>query len=120
MATIANDNADGFSVPYTAPADLPCGTLVTSAGQAGYVKSLEGIASGATGMIQTHGLVDLPIASGVVLADGAPVGFDNSADQVVAAGSGNADFYLGLSVGGSANGETTTRVNLNQVAGSIT
>lgn len=120
MATVANINPDGLTVPYTAGADVACGAIVTSAGQAGYVKDLEGLATGETGTIQTGGLVDLPIASGVVLADGAPVGFDISADQVVAAGSGNADFYLGLSVGGSANGETTTRVNLNQVAGSIT
>lgn len=100
--------------PYTPDAATPPGTIVEVAdGRAGVVEGMDQILANQTGHVLLEGIFDAPIASATVIADGAEIGWDESAGLVVAGTSGDSDFSLGKSRGGSADGETTIRFELN-------
>lgn len=100
--------------PYTPDALKAPGEIVQVAdGRAGVVAGLDNIAANATGHVLLEGIYDCPIASATVIADGAEVGWDESAELCVAATSGDSDYSIGKARGGSAAGETVTRIELN-------
>jgi predicted RecA/RadA family phage recombinase len=113
QATRVYDDAM-LSQPYTPGSDTEPGTIVkVSDGRAGVVAGVDKIPASATGRVFLEGIYDMPIASATVIAANAEVGWDESAGVVLAASAGASDYPIGKTRGGSADGETVIRVELN-------
>ena len=102
----------GDKLDVTFGATTASGALISIAGKIGIVDpKSDGSAyeSGEMGSATIVGVVEL-VNSGVVFADGATVGYDESADEAVAGGAGDLD--AGTCVGG-ASATDPVRVLLN-------
>lgn len=104
-----------YLVPYTPDADTEPGTIVQlDDGRAGVVAGVDKIPADTEGSCHAVGIFKMPIASGLVIADGAEVGWDESAETVLAATNASSDYSVGKARrGGSADGETVIYVALN-------
>lgn len=87
-------HSSGEHLDYTPSADVPAGSIRQVAGVAGIANVA--LPADEVGALAIRGTVRVP-NSGITFADGVVVGYDEAADEAVAAGTG--DYDIGTSVG---------------------
>ena len=102
----------GQAIDYTpSGADVAAGQVIQVGGLVG-VANVD-IADGVLGALQVEGVFDVTKASGggVTFAAGATVGWNNTTNTAVAAGTGN--FDIGVAVEAAADADAFVRVKIN-------
>ena len=112
---------DGCVLDYTAGADISSGDVVVIGTLIGV--ALDDIANGAVGPVQIKGVFELPAVSAAVIGVGETLVWDVSAgafdDDQATPATGDVSGASAVCVEASGNGDTTVKVLLTGVPGTV-
>lgn len=103
----------GDTLTLTAPSNLVSGQGV-KVGTNLFGVAVSTVLSGAKVAVQVKGVVELPKLSGLAVAEGDSLGWDVSANELVAFGSGDKDIEAGIAVEVAAGGAATAKILLSR------
>ena len=103
----------GDTLTILAPADVVSGQGV-KAGTNLFGVAVASVLSGEDMALQVKGVVELPKLSGLAVAVGDALGWDVSANELVAFGSGDKDIEAGIVVEIAAGGAATAKILLER------